>query len=191
MLSYFLSPRWTSNSDLRQTRRQRRIGREMILLVMGVTGSGKSTVGKMLAERLGWPFLEADDFHSAANKAKMHQGVPLTEADRLPWLEAIHAELVAQDKAGENVVLACSALSKKYRHVLVANLEVKLIYLRGSKTLIAGRLRKRTHHFASESILDDQFAVLEEPQNALVVGIEEEPEKIVEEILRKLPGTSA
>lgn len=163
----------------------------MILLVMGVTGSGKSTVGKMLAERLGWPFLEADDFHSAANKAKMHRGVPLTEVDRLPWLEAIHAELVKQDAAGKNVVLACSALSRKYRRILVANLKVKLVYLRGSKALIAARLRNRTHHFTGEAILDDQFAVLQEPQKALVLDIEEEPGKIVEEILKKLPGTAA
>jgi gluconokinase len=158
----------------------------MILLVMGVTGSGKSTVGRMLAERLGWLYLEADDFHSPGNKEKMHRGVPLTEADRLPWLDAIHNELQAQDAQGRNVVLACSALREEYRTRLMAGLDVKLIYLRGSRELIAGRLRERTDHFAGEAILDDQFAVLEEPDNALVVDIAEEPEQIVEEILQKI-----
>ena len=125
----------------------------MICLVMGVTGSGKSTVGRMLAERLGWVYLEADDFHSASNKEKMHKGIPLTEADRLPWLEAMHQELQAQNAKGKNVVLACSALREEYRRILMADLDVKLIYLRGSRELIAERLRQRTNHFAGESIL--------------------------------------
>ncbi len=140
----------------------------------------------MLADRLGWVFLEADDFHSPGNKQKMHGGVPLTEADRLPWLQAIHAELQAQDKQGKNVVLACSALREEYRKILMQGLDVRLIYLRGSRELIAGRLRRRLDHFAGEAILDDQFAVLEEPHNALVVDIAENPTKIVDEILRKI-----
>jgi gluconokinase len=158
----------------------------MILLVMGVTGSGKTTVGQMLAERLGWVYLEADDFHSAANKDKMHRGIPLTEADRVPWLDAMHAELVKQDALGKSVVLACSALRDEYRVRLDKGLQVTLIYLRGSRELIGGRLRLRKHHFAGESILDDQFAVLEEPSNAIVVDVDEEPEAIVEEILQKI-----
>ena len=158
----------------------------MICLVMGVTGSGKSTVGRMLAERLGWVYLEADDFHSAANKEKMHRGIPLTDADRLPWLQAIHSELCAQNSKPNNVVLACSALRREYRKILTAGLQVKLIYLRGSQELIAGRLRERTHHFAGEAILDDQFAVLEEPQHAIVVDIAGSPGEIVEQILRKI-----
>jgi gluconokinase len=160
--------------------------KEMILLVMGVAGSGKTTVGHTLADRLGWVYLEADDFHSAANKAKMHCGEHLTEADRLPWLEAIHAELQAQTARGKNVVLACSALNEEYRHILTAGLNVKIVYLRGSKELIAKRLRERVGHFAGEAILDDQFAVLEEPHDALVVDVAEEPEKIVSEILEKI-----
>jgi len=157
----------------------------MILLVMGVTGSGKSTVGRLLAEHLGWTFLEADDFHSEGNREKMHRGIPLTEADRLPWLNAMHAELCAQDAAGKSVVLACSALREEYRRRLTAGLEVKLVYLRGSRELIAERLRHRTGHFAGETILEDQFAVLEEPHNALVVEITATPDKIAEEILQK------
>ena len=158
----------------------------MIVLVMGVAGSGKTTIGRMLASRLGWVYLEADDFHSAANKAKMHRGEHLTEADRLPWLRAMHAELQKQSASGKNVVLACSALNEEYRRVLMDGLNVKLVYLRGSKELIASRLRHRTGHFAGEAILDDQFAVLEEPRDAVVVDIAEEPERIVEEILSKL-----
>jgi gluconokinase len=160
--------------------------KQMIVLVMGVAGSGKTTIGRMLASRLGWVYLEADDFHSAANKAKMHRGEHLTEADRLPWLRAMHAELQNQSARGKNVVLACSALNEEYRRVLMDGLNVKLVYLRGSKELIASRLRHRTGHFAGEAILDDQFAVLEEPRDAVVVDIAEEPERIVEEILSKL-----
>jgi gluconokinase len=158
----------------------------MIVLVMGVAGSGKTTIGRMLASRLGWVYLEADDFHSAANKEKMHRGEHLTEADRLPWLRAMHAELQEQSARAKNVVLACSALNEEYRRVLMDGLSVKLVYLRGSKELIASRLRHRTGHFAGEAILDDQFAVLEEPRDAIVVDIAEEPEGIVEELLSKL-----
>jgi gluconokinase len=159
---------------------------EMILLVMGVTGSGKTTIGRMLAERLAWVYLEADDFHSAANKAKMTRGEHLTEADRLPWLKAMHAELQVQDAKGKNVVLACSALNEEYRGILMAGLEVKLVYLRGSKELIADRLKHRTGHFAGVAILDDQFALLEEPKDAIVVDVADEPPKIVQEILQRI-----
>jgi gluconokinase len=141
----------------------------------------------MLAQRLGWVYLEADDFHSAANKEKMHRGIPLTDADRLPWLDAMHAELTAESAKGKNAILACSALREDYRVRLMAGLKVKLIYLRGSRELIASRLRQRVNHFAGESILDDQFAVLEAPQHAdIVVDVSEVPEQIVNEILRKI-----
>ena len=158
----------------------------MILLIMGVTGSGKTTVGRMLAERLGWVYLDADDFHSPSNKEKMHQGIPLTEADRIPWLDAMHAALQAEAAQGKSVVLACSALRQEYRERLMAGLDVKLIYLRGSRELIATRLAKRMNHFAGVPILDDQFAVLEEPHDAVVVDISETPEQMVDEILRKI-----
>jgi ACS family tartrate transporter-like MFS transporter len=158
----------------------------MIALVMGVTGAGKSTIGRLLAERLGWVFLEADDFHSAANKAKMHRGEPLTDADREPWLDAIHAELLKQHAAGRNVVVGCSALKQAYRQRLTAGLPVKLVYLKGSPQLVADRLRHRAGHFAGESILADQFAVLEEPSDAFVVNVADPPAVIVEKIIREL-----
>jgi gluconokinase len=158
----------------------------MILLVMGVTGSGKTTIAKMLAERLAYVFLEADDFHSPANKEKMRAGIPLTEADRLPWLDAIHEELVRQHNLGHNVVLACSALKESYRRRLADGLSLKVIYLKGSYEVIRERLHARHGHFAGKAILADQFANLEEPKDAIVVSIEKAPENIVREILAAL-----
>ena len=163
----------------------------MVLLVMGVTGSGKSTVARLLAARLGWVFLEADDFHSPANKEKMHRGIPLSDDDRLPWLDAIHAALVRQNKAGNNVVLACSGLKEEYRKRLSQGLDVKVVYLKGSFELIESRLRGRTGHFAGESILADQFAVLEGPRDAIVVDVAAPPEAIVDQILSNLPAVPA
>jgi gluconokinase len=157
----------------------------MIILVMGVTGSGKTTVGKMLASRLGWVFLDADNFHSAENVEKMRRGIPLSDADRGPWLAAIHAELVKC--AGEKVdaVLACSALKESYRERLVAGVEMRIVYLKGTYGEIAARLQRRTGHFAGEGILAGQFADLEEPQGALVVRIGDAKE-IVGVVLREL-----
>jgi gluconokinase len=165
----------------------------MILLVMGVTGSGKTTVAKLLADRLGSLFLEADDFHSPANKQKMHAGIPLTDADRIPWLQSIHQELLRQHKQGKNVVLACSALKERYRSLLAADPPLKVIYLKGSYELIRARLHARHGHFAGEAILADQFANLEEPHDAITVSIEAPPEQIVNEIIAVLglpPSTS-
>jgi gluconokinase len=158
----------------------------MILLVMGVTGSGKTTIAKMLAERLGYAFLEADDFHSPANKEKMRAGIALSDADRLPWLDSIHQELVRQHGLGHNVVLACSALKESYRQRLAKGLPFKAIYLKGSYELIRSRLRARHGHFAGEAILADQFDNLEEPKDGITVGIELPPEEIVKEILKVL-----
>ena len=158
----------------------------MILLVMGVTGSGKTTVGKLLAQRLGWLFLDADAFHPAENIEKMKHGVPLTDQDREPWLVAIHAELLECAAKNQDAVLACSALKQSYRETLAAGVELRICYLKGTYREIAARLQSRTGHFAGEGILAGQFADLEEPRDALVLRVSETSEEIVGDVLRKL-----
>jgi gluconokinase len=160
----------------------------MIVVVMGVTGSGKTTAGEMLAKRLGWEFADADDFHSAANKEKMHRGIPLTDADRWPWLDAIHEKLAQVAAGRQDLVLACSALKKSYRDRLSNGLSVEFVYLKGSFELIQGRLEDRKGHFADEHILAGQFRDLEEPTGAdvITVDITPPPEAIVDEICRRL-----
>ena len=158
----------------------------MIVLVMGVTGSGKTTVGKLLAQRLGWLFLDADDFHPVENIEKMKHGVPLTDKDREPWLAAIHAELVKCTAKNKDAVLACSALKRSYRERLGSGVELRICYLQGTYREIAARLQSRTGHFAGEEILAGQFADLEEPSDALVLLVSETPEEIVGDALRKL-----
>ena len=158
----------------------------MVIVVMGVTGSGKTTIGSLLAARLGWHFADADEFHSAANKEKMHKGIPLSDADRLPWLAAMHDQIAKWVALKQNVVLACSALKQSYRQLLWTGPEVQFVYLKGSYELIAERLRARKGHFADEHILAGQFADLEEPSYALTVDIVASPEEIVDEICRRL-----
>jgi gluconokinase len=165
----------------------------MIIIVMGVTGSGKTTVGELLAQRLGWEYFDADDFHSAANKAKMHAGVPLTDADRVPWLTAIHEKLEPLSREKRNAVLACSALKQSYRDLLLSGIDARLVYLKGSYDFIASRLRARKGHFADEHILAGQFADLQEPSatEATIVDVAPPPEEIVEEILLRLNLTKS
>jgi gluconokinase len=158
----------------------------MIIVVMGVTGSGKTTIGRLLGARLAWHFADADDFHSAANKEKMHKGIPLTDADRLPWLAAMHDQIGKWIALKQNVVLACSALKRGYRQQLWNGPEVQFVYLKGSYELIAERLRARKGHFADEHVLAGQFADLEEPTDAVTVDIRASPEEIVDEICRRL-----
>jgi gluconokinase len=158
----------------------------MIIVVMGPTGSGKTTIGSLLAARLAWHFADADDFHSAGNKEKMHNGIPLTDADRLPWLAAIHGQIAEWVVLKQNVVLACSALKQSYRQLLWNGSEVQFVYLKGSYELIAERLRARKGHFADEHILAGQFRDLEEPSDAVAVDIRGSPEEIVDEICRRL-----
>jgi gluconokinase len=158
----------------------------MLILVMGVTGSGKTTVGKLLAARLKCNFLDADDFHSAANREKMHNGIPLTDADRTPWLAAIHAELVRANAAGESVVLACSALKREYRNTLSASLDLKIVFLRGTVAQLHRNLATRANHFAGESLVPSQLATLQEPAGVIVEDIAATPEEIVNDICARL-----
>lgn len=152
---------------------------------MGVVGAGKTTVGKLLAQKLGWQFADADDFHPAANVEKMRNGIALADADRAPWLAALRDAIGKWNSAGTNVVLACSALKHSYREELgVGN--VKFVYLKASRELILSRLRSRHGHFATESILDTQFADLEEPDDAITVSAVPPPEAIADEIMTRL-----
>jgi gluconokinase len=158
----------------------------MIVVVMGVTGSGKTTVGDLLAKRLGWEFADADDFHSKGNKEKIKQGIPLTDGDREPWLAALHDKITRWVSEKRNVVLACSALKESYREKLWTGPEAKFIYLKGTYVQISKRLLARKGHFADEHILASQFATLEEPEDALIVDITPSPEEIVDEICHGL-----
>ena len=143
----------------------------MILLLMGVSGCGKSTVGAALAQSLGWPFLDADDYHPPANVARMAAGEPLTDADRWPWLDTIAAELKRVLTAKGHAVLACSALKQAYRDRLQSAGDVRIIYLKGDQATIAARLAARKHEYMPPSLLPSQFAALEEPADALAVDI--------------------
>ena len=161
----------------------------MIIVLMGVSGSGKTTLGKKLAERLEFPFLEGDDFHSVANKTKMEAGIPLTDEDRLPWLQSLSQELKKIAAEGSRAVIACSALKKKYRDLLSQGASVQWIYLKGRKDLIRRRIERRQGHFMKAELLESQFDVLEEPGDAIVVDINLDSDKLVETILDQLKGT--
>jgi len=152
---------------------------------MGVTGAGKTTIGRLLAAKLGWQFADADDFHSAENVAKMRTGTPLTDADRAPWLERLHSAIARWTAQHINVVIACSGLKRQYRDQLRTE-DTRFVYLKGAYELIAARLHDRHGHFATESILRCQFADLEEPDDAIVVTIDNPPEAIVSEIVSRL-----
>ena len=160
----------------------------MVLVLMGVSGSGKTTVGKVLAGELGWTFVEADEFHSAANVAKMRAGIPLTDADRRPWLDALRVRIDRACTEGENVVLACSALKHAYQDYLERDDPacVHYIYLHGSEELLRKRLAERQGHFMNPQLLHGQFETLEPPAEALRVDATPPPEAIAAEIRRRL-----
>ncbi len=158
----------------------------MIVVVMGVACAGKTTIGKLLAEQLGWMFVDADDFHSAANIEKISQGTALDESDREPWLEAIRTAELRWTSERQDVVLACSALRRAYREKLDIGPEVRFVYLNASGELISQRLLSRRGHFASPLLLASQFDTLEEPDDAITVRAEKLPEDIAAEIRMRL-----
>jgi gluconokinase len=151
----------------------------MIILLMGVTGAGKTTVGRALAQQLHWRFADADDFHSPANVAKMRAGIPLTDADRARWLQALRTAIVRWLQAGESVVLACSALKASYRDILLVSPDVKLVYLRANEELIAARLAARRGHYMNPHLVRSQFETLQEPQGAFTIDAGLPPGEIV------------
>jgi gluconokinase len=165
-------------------------GDPAVIIVMGVSGSGKSTIASLLANRLHWEFEDGDWFHPQSNVAKMHAGHPLTDADRWPWLAAIAARIDELRATGGHAVFACSALKRAYRDVLLGGRpDVRLLYLHGTHDLIAQRLSMREGHFMPSDLLDSQFATLEEPgadENPLTVSIDGTPKEIVDTIMKKL-----
>ena len=158
----------------------------MIVIVMGVVGAGKTTVGELLASELGWQFADADDFHPASNVEKIRHGIPLTDEDREPWLDRLRGAILKWIANGPSTVLACSALKRSYRTKLQAAPEVRFVFLKGSAGLIAQRLRARHGHFAGEAILASQLADFEEPEGAITVEISRTPQQIVDQIRKAL-----
>src|SRR5262245_34497564 len=159
----------------------------MIAILMGVSGSGKTTIGRLLAHELGWAFHDADDLHPAANVEKMHRGEPLTDGDRMPWLDAVHALMASLAGAGRSAVIACSGLKQSYRDRLSAGIpDVRYVYLRGDASLLRLRLAKRSGHFMPIDLLESQLDTLEEPTDAFVVDIEAPPDQIAARIVREL-----
>jgi carbohydrate kinase (thermoresistant glucokinase family) len=161
-----------------------------VLVVMGVSGSGKSTIAAMLAHRLRWIYEDGDWLHPKSNIEKMHHGEPLDDADRWPWLHAIADWIDSTRKAGHHGVIACSALKRAYRDILVGDRsDVRIVFLKGDRDLIGGRIAARSDHFMPPELLDSQFKALEEPradEHPIVVSIAPHPRKIVETIVRKL-----
>lgn len=156
-------------------------------IIMGVSGSGKTSVGKTLAEHLGWMFYDADDFHPPANVAKMASGIPLDDSDRAPWLAALHDLISSSLKADRPGVLACSALKERYRQQLAdGNEGVQIVYLKGSYDLIWSRMQQRTDHYMKPHMLQSQFATLEEPTNAIAIDIALPVDEIVVRILKSM-----
>ena len=165
-----------------------------VIIVMGVAGSGKTTVASQTAQRLHWHFAEADSFHPPANIARMRDGIPLTDEDRWPWLDAIAAWIDSMRAAGEHCVVACSALKRAYRARLAAgHHDVRFVYLKGDYDIVAARMSGRTGHYMPLSLLQSQFDALEEPdpaENAIVAPIEKPPEEIVAAIVAALGVTN-
>lgn len=158
----------------------------MIIVIMGVAGAGKSTLGELLAAALHCGFLDGDSLHPPANIEKIARGIPLTDADRGPWLAAIHSRILNSFQRGECRVVACSALRERYRETLADGVSITWVYLKGSQKVIRGRLLKRQHHFFKARMLASQFADLEEPADAIVIDVEIAPSVAVRQILGAL-----
>lgn len=158
----------------------------MVIVLLGVTGSGKSTVGRLLAAELNWRFIEGDDFHPAANIDKMARGIALSDSDRIPWLQNVSTAIADTLAQGESAIVACSALKKSYRDVLRVGSDVKFVYLKASTALIEARLQKRRSHFMNPVLIPSQFDTLEEPKKALWVDAGLPLRETVEHIRRAL-----
>jgi gluconokinase len=171
----------------------------MIVIVMGVCGCGKTTVGRALADRLGWRFFDADDFHPPANVVRMAQGIALTDEDRVPWLDRLASEMSAASRAGQHAVLACSALKQSYRQRIVRGIEnaegggeceIRIVYLKGDAGTIEPRLASRRGHYMPASLLASQFATLEEPSDAMVIDIRQTTDAQAAQIAVALRATA-
>ncbi|HKT34844.1 MAG TPA: gluconokinase [Nitrospira sp.] len=156
----------------------------MVIVLMGAAGAGKTTVGRRLSEQLRWTFVDGDELHSPANIAKMAHGTPLTDEDRRPWLDALRKSITAWIEQGTDAIVACSLLTERYRDSVLSGSRphVQLVYLQASRTLLNERLTARAGHFAGVSLLDSQLAVLEEPQEALVLDASKTPDQLVQTI---------
>jgi gluconokinase len=172
----------------------------VIVVVMGVCGCGKTTVGRALAQALGWPFFDADDFHPPRNVAKMAEGIALTDADRAPWLDRLAAEMRAIARQNKSAVLACSALKESYRRRIAQGIrgaeggepaaEVRIVYLKGDAGTIEPRLALRSGHYMPPSLLSSQFAALEEPEDAMVIDIRQTTEAQAAQIAAALRASA-
>jgi gluconokinase len=160
----------------------------MIIILMGVSGSGKTTIGRTLALAMGCPFYEGDDYHSRANREKMARGVPLTDEDRSSWLQTLHEEMKIWEGESPRTLLACSALKQKYRDLLSDRITVRWIYLKGDARILQQRLRERLDHFAGPDLLESQLQILEEPLDAIRVDVGQEPGTIVKQLVEVLKG---
>jgi carbohydrate kinase (thermoresistant glucokinase family) len=161
----------------------------MIVVISGVAGSGKSTIGRLVSARLGWDFIEGDDYHPELSRRKMAAGVPLTDEDRLPWLETLNGLLVQVEQQGGNAVLACSALRQQYRDILLRNVRrYTLVWLEGSFEVVRQRLATRLEHYFPGTLLESQYDIAERPEGAMVVDVGGSVETIVSRILFALKG---
>jgi gluconokinase len=157
-----------------------------LIVIMGVTGVGKTTIGSALARELGFAFEDADQYHPPANIEKMSQGIPLTDADRIPWLKALHRVLLDYAHRQQGVVLACSALRESYRDILRSDIDIQWVFLKGSPEAIRKRIQHRAGHFAHEDLLASQIATLEEPKGAMVVDADGTEAEVLNAVMARL-----